>query len=1008
MSIAQDELAQSRASAHEGNWDQSVSQAERALSRWYGEPAADLGDGQLAERFRRQAGDLWEALALAKATGCVRLGRFDEAVAVLTELSRRNPLNEQYHIALAAAQAKAGHRTDALLTFAEFRETLAHQLGASPTSEFVQLNAELMRDDAPPTPATAMAVADPIPAQTAARGITRGIRYSAEPLIGRSLDVERVLVSLTEHRLTTILGPGGLGKTSLAHAVAHEAATRVPAIPAVSVAELAGISSPEDVGLMLATALGIHETSTASRRADAIARLDLRSRIVAALSERPTLLVIDNCEHVIDSAAAWANDLLGAVSDLTLLTTSRSPLAIPGEAVYELATLSTVPTGEPGTAVPSTTRLGPAVELFRERARAVRPGAALPIDVVSRLCDRLDGLPLAIELAAARVRSLSVDDIEQRIGDRFALLGAGGNRSAPLRHRTLQAVIEWSWNLLGDNERDLLTRVSLFADGFTLEAAEAVAIATPGGQGDIAAEVDALVQQSLVRVVEEPSTGTVRYRMLETIREFGARALASAGQTGSVQQRMLDWARDYATATAPLTEGAQQLRGFRLVEAEQENLVAALRSSLELGRQDTTLEVFSLLSLFWARRGAYSEMGSFIGEVEAAVRDYNVPPQHANAAGVVLGMAVVASSFTDLRSTVRIRKRLLLLTASGHVTDHRVLAMTRLARAMGSSSRIDATLAELRLAPERSVAGLALMLSGQNAENGGDLTAAIAYTSEAYQLAVAEQDRWSQSSAALALAQFNSQTAHPAEAVRWGEIARAGLIDIGANDDLRQLEWLIAINEAAIGNTDRAATIYAAFVDQDSPQAPNTEFQSIGWTGLAEIALAEGRTDDGLSQYARAVGVFDRPSERASPWSLLATSGCVAAHVYAGKAYEPATSVLVDRLRFRLIASYRRRALYTDKPVAGAVSIGIAAYALTRPDLRMIGLELTALAEAVNSRQDQPTLNRSRLWELAAQHSTLDERESARRLASALPMDDRVTRISDLLIGSAWKNHRTK
>ena len=230
----------------------------------------------------------------------------------------------------------------------------------------------------------------------------------------------------------TVLGAGGLGKTRLAQEVAGRAT-----VPLVVVVELASVRTDDDVVLALASTLGVREASSNRRIAEGA--LDVRDRILARLEEGPALLVLDNCEHVIDGAARWAADLLASLPSLRIVATSRSPLTIGAEQVFPLEPLAS-------------DAAGPAVELFVERATAARPGVDLPLEVIARLCTRLDGLPLAIELAAARVRSMTVEQIESRLENRFALL-AGGDRTAPERQRTLRAVIDWSWALLSADER---------------------------------------------------------------------------------------------------------------------------------------------------------------------------------------------------------------------------------------------------------------------------------------------------------------------------------------------------------------------------------------------------------------------------------------------------------------------------------------------------------------------------------------------------------------------------
>ena len=260
-----------------------------------------------------------------------------------------------------------------------------------------------------------------------------GLRSAPNALVGREYDLEAVEDLVATSRLTTILGAGGLGKTRLA----QEVGNRAVHTPAVIVVELASVRTGEDVELAFASTLGIRE-ARAARPADPGAQLDLRSRILGLLSERETLLIVDNCEHIVDAAAAYVQDILDSTTAVRVLATSRAPLTIGAEHVYPLDSLKS---SDGGTGTADAGEYGPAVALFVERARAARPGAVLPLDVVARLCDRLDGLPLAIELAAARTRSLSVDEIERRLGNRFTLL-TGGERTAPERHRTLLAVIE--------------------------------------------------------------------------------------------------------------------------------------------------------------------------------------------------------------------------------------------------------------------------------------------------------------------------------------------------------------------------------------------------------------------------------------------------------------------------------------------------------------------------------------------------------------------------------------
>ena len=248
--------------------------------------------------------------------------------------------------------------------------------------------------------------------------------------------------------------------------------------------------------------------------------------------------MLDNCEHLIEAVAELVAFLVSTTADLRVLTTSRAPLAIAAERVYLLGELDA----------------GDAARLFSERAVAARPSVQLTGPLVTSIVARLDGLPLAIELAAARVRTMSLEEIDRRLEDRFALL-RGGDRSAPDRHQTLLAVIDWSWNLLNAAERRALRRLALFHDGFTLDAAEAVL-------GDDAVEaVQGLVDQSLLSVAETPAGG--RYRMLETVREFGQMRLADAGEDAAARAAQRRWAAAYASHQGARIAEPRPVRGHR-------------------------------------------------------------------------------------------------------------------------------------------------------------------------------------------------------------------------------------------------------------------------------------------------------------------------------------------------------------------------------------------------------------------------------------------------------------
>jgi len=522
-------LDEARAGRAAGDPARVLAATKSAVDLWRGDPGADLENPDLAAGLRERAGRILDAVETLRAAAALESGHAGDAEQLARALCRRSPFDDSAHLLLMRALDALGRSTEAVSVYAEFRERVQDAFGTSPDVELQQLNLDLLdreraaprvparRSSDPDDPAAASASArhtardesgtgtdttirtgtghrtdtdiDTSPdtgtnagartitststaAAPATPGIGTGIRAAPNALIGRETAIAGILRLVSTSRITTILGPGGLGKTRVAHEVARRA---LADFGAVIVVELASVRSADDVVFALASALGIREVGTSRRLGDQLVRADLRTRILTRLAATRTLLVLDNCEHLIDAAADWSVELTGELPDLTVLTTSRTPLAVSSERVFALAPLGLRATDAAATETRTT---DDAVTLFLDRATAARPDAVLPAESVAALCARLDGLPLAIELAAARVRTMSIDEIGRRLSNRFALL-SGGDRSAPERHRTLRAVIEWSWNLLGTAEQRALARLSEFADGFSADAAAAVVDHTP-------------------------------------------------------------------------------------------------------------------------------------------------------------------------------------------------------------------------------------------------------------------------------------------------------------------------------------------------------------------------------------------------------------------------------------------------------------------------------------------------------------------------------------------------
>ena len=453
------------------------------------------------------------------------LGDHQEALPLLEQAET----DEASVAALLRSTAAVHGAPAALERYERHRHQLADRLGVDPGPALQAVYAELLVADSP---------------------IREGLRFEATSLVGRDEDIRALRAAVRDARVTSILGPGGLGKTRLAHLLGREADQ-----PVVHFVELVGVASPEDVVGEVGSALGVRDSVSGRRVLTAEQRNDVRARIAQLLDQAPTLLILDNCEHVVEAVAELVAFLVASCRRLRVVTTTRAPLAIAAERVFALSQLSE----------------DAAADLFAQRASAARPGVPLEDDAVRRVVRRLDGLPLAIELAAAKVRVMSVDDIDRRLDDRFALL-RGGDRSAPDRHQTLVAVIDWSWNLLSEAERRALRWLSVFHDGFSL-----------AGAGDLLGcdaldLVESLVDQSLLTVLD--ARETVRYRMLETVREFGRMQLVGAGEDDAARAAQLAWARGYASTHLGALFSSGQVAAVRAIAAEENNLADALRAAV--------------------------------------------------------------------------------------------------------------------------------------------------------------------------------------------------------------------------------------------------------------------------------------------------------------------------------------------------------------------------------------------------------------------------------------------
>jgi predicted ATPase len=399
------------------------------------------------------------------------------------------------------------------------------------------------------------------------------------------------------------VGPGGAGKTRLATETALTLGQQAP--DGIWFVELAPLGDPADVAPAILSALGVSEY-VEDGRGKLPGRMatvrTARDRLLDVLAERRVMLVLDNCEHLVAGVADLTEALLGRCPILRVLTTSREPLGIEGEQLYPVGSLGLPPAGGEGAMAPY-----PSVQLFVDRATAVNPVFALTAanaDAVAEICRRLDGMPLAIELAAARMRSMSPEQIVDRLADRFRLLTSGSRTALP-RHQTLRAVVEWSWELLDGAERTVARRLSVFSGGATLDAAERVCCGAGVPADDVLPVLASLVDKSLLEATDR--SGTVRYWMLETVRAFSAERLTEAAESEAVRRVHAGYFGDLVEQAAPKLRTGEQLIWIARLDADHDNLLGALRYAVDAADADLAIRLVAVLGEYWNLRGRPAE-----------------------------------------------------------------------------------------------------------------------------------------------------------------------------------------------------------------------------------------------------------------------------------------------------------------------------------------------------------------------------------------------------------------
>ncbi|MGH3098935.1 MAG: BTAD domain-containing putative transcriptional regulator [Streptosporangiales bacterium] len=741
--------AQARKRLSQGAVADAEDLTSTALELWRGDPFADLDGASFAEHASARLHELRLDLRDLATEAALARGRAVD----LTELAVRAeayPLREHLQGLLVRALFAAGRQADALQAYERTRNALVEELGVDPSPELERIHLAVLRQE------------DTVLPQARDEGRRSNLRAQLTSFVGRDAEVDRITTALGESRLVTIVGPGGSGKTRLA----NETGTRVTDRfrDGVWFVELAPVHDPTDVPHAVLSALGMREQALleSTRMDPGHPPADPTERLVDNLRASELLVVLDNCEHLVSAIADLADRLLAACPEVRILATSREPLGITGETLSPLPPLAD----------------HAAVQLFTDRATAVRRNFTLDAETdgaVAEICRRLDGLPLAIELAAARIRALSAPQIAARLSDRFRLL-TGGSRTAVPRHQTLLAVVDWSWDLLDKPERLLLQRISVFAGAVTLKDIERVCADDTRPESDVLDLLAALVEKSLVEPIGD---ATVRYRMLETIRAYATDRLVESGTADSLRERHADHLLTVVREAEPHLRGADQLTWLARLDDLRDDVTAALRWSTDACRADLAVGIAAWAGWYWVLRGMHGELLQHPEEALAVPGDVD-PLPHV----ITNAYALIACFGRDGLDATRDRF-VALLEQSEQCPDpnaHPLLALLPAMKAMFEPEQTEEGLRHLEHVassyPDAWTRATARFAAGHVLDNLGRPEAALTAHEQAHAEYQAVGDRWGHSVSLSTLADIH---------VRHGEWERALACYREVDSDLRAL-----------------------------------------------------------------------------------------------------------------------------------------------------------------------------------------------------------------------------
>jgi predicted ATPase/DNA-binding SARP family transcriptional activator len=976
--------------ARAGGHDDPVLRAAElrdALALWRGPALADVAGAAFADGPVARLEGLRRRALEDRIEADLALGRQAELIPELEALTAADPLREPLRGQLMRALYAAGRQADALAVYSDTREALADALGVDPSRGLEEIYLGVLRRDlaGPGEPAApggngGRPSTPGVPASTP--GVSAKLPAQLTSFIGRDTDLTRVGELLDEARLVTLTGPGGAGKTRLSLEAGARLGERMP--DGVWFVELAPVADPAEVPHAVLTVLGLREVAmlaNARGRVPAPGEIaEPLDRLAAALAGKRLLLLLDNCEHLIDAAAGLAARLLADCAGVRILATSREPLGITGETLWPVEPLEP----PPAAATVAEAMSYPAVRLLADRAGAARAGFLVTeenVPSIVRICRALDGMPLAIELAAARLRVLPPEQVAARLTDRFRLL-TGGSRTALPRHQTLRAVVDWSWDLLGAAERTLWRALSIFAGGTTLEALETVCGLPPDDVFDV---LIALIDKSLVIASDDG-----RYRMLETIRAYGLERLAESGDEERVRRAHLEYFLALAEEAEPRLRGRDQLHWLGRLRAEHDNLHAALRWAIGAGdgpeadanAASMAVRLCAALGWYWWLRGHRAE-----GE-EAAVATLAMPNLPDNGFTAEVYTMAGLTSLGTTRDLEQIKGWLdqaqQIIRRTGEAERHPLLrtldAFINLIDRGNDLLALD-SLERIFADPDPWLRAFAHHMHGQVDINLGRADAAARH----FEIALAGfrelGERWGTAYTLTAQAEITSWHGDHERSVALHEESMALLAQIGTIDAAPHVTIRLAHGLWMLGEYDRADQL----MDRAARAAERSgEPEILAWVHsmLGDFARRRGDLDEARLRFDRA---WELAADVTGPPYLPAL-------IAAGRGHLAVAEGDLDTARRWRAESLRRAVATHDGPVMAIAVSGFADLAWRRDDV--IGAaELLGAADRLRGAPDRSVSEVVELIERLTEAVGADAYAAAYERGGALTLDDVLARL---------------